>query len=518
MKKYTLFVLTLAFFAPVKAAPGDLDPGFDTDGKVTTVVQAGAYSRSADIAVQPDGKLIVAGTSAFLFNYFCLVRYHPTGALDTSFDGDGIVLMSLASSNPNRDQLNAAAVQPDGKILIAGTYGGQFGDEFLVVRYNSDGSLDPGFDQDGIARANFAGESAGIRAIKIQPDGKILAAGTVGFPKRVALARFNPDGTPDTGFGTNGKAVYPLFGSPYSTDIFDLALAADGGFVAAGSTVHIIQGDYSAVVAVFNPDGSLNTNFDGDGAAIVVNQTTDDFFFGVAIQPNNKIVAAGSIETYNSLDYHALVARFNPDGSLDPGFDGDGLVVTAAGPFANSGLVDLAIQNNGKIVGLGGFYGDFLLARYNPDGTLDDSLFGSGGIVSTDFSNSGDFPARLLIQPDGQIVAAGYTSMQGSYTEEFAVARYDGDPVVPTAANVSIAGRALNGRSGIGRVAVSLTDASGGVRTALTNSFGNYRFDEVPAGQTYVVAVSHRKYVFSPESRVLTVSEALENVDFSAGK
>jgi uncharacterized delta-60 repeat protein len=125
MKKYTLFVLTLAFFAPVKAAPGDLDPGFDTDGKVTTVVQAGAYSRSADIAVQPDGKLIVAGTSAFLFNYFCLVRYHPTGALDTSFDGDGIVLMSLASSNPNRDQLNAAAVQPDGKILIAGTYGGR---------------------------------------------------------------------------------------------------------------------------------------------------------------------------------------------------------------------------------------------------------------------------------------------------------------------------------------------------------------------------------------------------------
>ncbi len=518
-KIFLIGAVILSFFGSNDAAPGDLDSSFNTDGKVTTVVENNSYSRSSDIAIQPDGKLIVVGISQVLFRYVCLVRYNPDGSPDLSFDGDGIVITPLAGSYDGRNMIASVAIQTDGKILVGGTFGSQSGDDFVIIRYNADGSLDTSFDTDGFVRTDFAGDTDRLTGLKIQPDGKILAAGNTAFPKRIALARYNPDGSLDNTFDADGKVDFPLFSSIHSTTINDVALLSNGGIVIVGSTVDFFQGDYSPVVVCLNPNGSLNTNFDGDGSAVIANLATDDIFYGVAIQPNNKIVAVGVIETRGMLDYRALVVRYNPDGTLDPSFNGDGIVITADGPFATSGLVDVAIQSNGKIVAFGGFYGDFLLARYNPDGTLDNSLFGNGGIVATDFSNnSGDFPSRLLIQPDGKIVAAGYTSIQNSFTEEFAVARYLGDPVAPTSANVSISGQVLSGKSGINRVTVSLTDSSGVIRTAATNSFGNYSFDEVPAGQIYVISVVHKKYVFNTESQILNVSEDLSGIDFTANE
>jgi len=209
-------------------------------------------------------------------------------------------------------------------------------------------------------------------------------------------------------------------------------------------------------------------------------------------------------------------------GDLDTSFDTDSKVTTVVEANSYSRSADIAIQPDGKMVVVGisqVLFRYICLVRYNPNGSLDNSLFGNGGIVSTDFSNSGDVPSRLLIQPDGKIVAAGYTSAQNSFTEEFAVARYLGDLAPPAAANVSISGQVLSSnKQGISRVSVALTDSNGNARTAATNSFGNYNFDEVPAGQTYVVSVNHKKYVFSPDSQVLNVSEDLSGIDFTAGE
>lgn len=296
------------------------------------------------------------------------------------------------------------AIQSDGKILVAGTFGSQTGDNFVVVRYNSNGSLDTNFDGDGIVRTVFVnGDHAGISGLKIQPDGKILVAGNTGFPKRVALARYNPNGSLDTTFDTDGKVDFPLFNN--STNIYDVAIQPNGGIVVVGSTLNFSDQNHSPAVVCLNSNGSLNTSFDGDGIAVILNQATDDIFYGVAVQPNNKIVAAG------------------------------------------------------------------------------------------------------------------YTSMQNSFSEEFAVARYLGDLAPPTAANVSISGQVLSSNNqGISRVSVSLTDSSGNIRTATTNSFGNYRFEAIPTGQTYVVSVNHKKYVFSPASQILKVSEDLTSINFTANE
>jgi uncharacterized delta-60 repeat protein len=174
----------------------------------------------------------------------------------------------------------------------------------------------------------------------------------------------------------------------------------------------------------------------------------------------------------------------------------------------------VAIQANGKIVAAGGS-GDFYIVRFNADGSLDDSLWGTGGILITDFGG-GETSYAVEIQPDGKIVAAGvYQNTTGG--ARFAVARFLGDPLSPTAANVSVSGRIRNANgTGAGKIRVSLTDLNGNSRTAITNPFGYYKFDEIPAGETYVVSVIHKKYVFTPNTRILNVSEDVSEVNFTA--
>ena len=438
-----LFLLLLALPVPLfsrsaLAAPGDLDPTFGSGGLVTTSI--GDDSTGYATALQSDGKVLVAGTAIIGSSYdFALARYQSNGSLDTSFGSGGKVTTDFAGGT---DWAHAVALQPDGKIVAAGWAVNSSGNgNFALARYNSNGSLDTTFDGDGKVTTDFAGDDDQIYAMALQPDGKIVVAGyatlTGGHPD-FGVARYNSDGSLDNTFDTDGK-VTTNFGDADSA--YALALQPDGKIVVAGSNGNWVESvRYSDFTLVrYNSDGSLDTTFDTDGKV-----TTDfgayDAVTALALQPDGKIIAAGLAKDTTLSDYHFALARYNSDGSLDTDFDTDGMVTTdiAGGDDEIHGI---ALQSDGKIVAAGEAGGDFVLARYNSAGGLDTS-FSSDGLVTTDILGSGDYGYAVVLQSDGRIVVAG-NALDGSRWD-FALARYNAAESVPASTNADLSGLVLS--------------------------------------------------------------------------
>jgi len=387
-----------------------LDPTFDTDGKLTTVVNGGNEQAKA-MVVQPDGKIVVVGYSGSTDSDFAVVRYNTDGALDTTFDTDGMVTTPFG---PDNDQAKAVAIQTDGKIVVAGWAGNQLTGQLdlAVARYNTEGSLDTTFDGDGkvitVIGAAFT-YSVGS-AMVIQPDGKIVVAGYSGSDPNYdyAVVRYNTNGSLDTTFDADGKVTTDFNGSDRAHAV---ALQPDGKIVITGDNQ---SGDFGLVR--YNANGSLDTTFDGDGKVTVSVSAGSDVAYSLAVQPDGKIVAAGPADGDFGL------ARLNTNGSPDTAFDSDGVVTTDFGGFDWASSV--AILPDGKIVAGGYGNGDFAVARYNNDGSLD-TTFDGDGKVSTTILSSTDWINAIAIQPDGKIVAAGYADNGTGGTEnDFAVARF----------------------------------------------------------------------------------------------
>ena len=453
----TSYDIALARYTP----DGSLDTSFGTDGKVLTDI-AGGYDQGKAVAVGAGGEILVAGYTVNTTGDFALVQYTSSGSLDVTFSEDGVQLTQFGGS---LDWGRAVAVQPDGKVIMAGSYypggtialarfnpdgsldtnfdldgkvsayiswgstydliiqadgkivaAGHSGGDFALARFYSDGSLDTGFDFDGIVTTDFTGNSDAGYAIAVQSDGKILVAGvTYGATTDFALARYNPDGSLDTSFSEDGMLVTD-FASGSDTGL-EIALQVDGKIIVAGYTSGATA-DFA--LARYNPDGSLDTGFDGDGMLVTDIDGGDDYGQAIALQLDGKIVVAGY--TYGTTSDFAL-ARYNPDGSLDTSFNGDGMLVTdfaGADDFAYA----VALQPNGKIVVAGCAKGatiDFALARYHPDGSLD-TTFASVGKLVTDYLGSYDYGQAIALLPDGKIIVAGYAS--NGVDADFALVRY----------------------------------------------------------------------------------------------
>jgi len=386
-----------------------LDSDFDHDGRVTTDFSGGEDFAYA-VAVQPDGKIIVAGYADSVD--FGIARYNPDGSLDTTFGGDGRVTTDISG---DIDHGSGVALQPDGKILLAGRayLGGDC--DFALVRYNTDGSLDMSFSGDGKVTTDFSGNLDFGYAIVVQPDGKIAFAGsTMDDSYDFALARYNPNGSLDTSFSGDGK-VNTNF-SIYSADnAYGIILQPDGKLVVAGGTG---LGNSNFALARYNPDGSLDTTFNSDGLVTTDFFGHNDYAYGVVQQSDGKIVAAGYAATSMGSDY-ALV-RYNQNGSLDTTFGSNGLVTTDFyGLNGDFGKAVLLMPDN-KIVVAGNSGNNFALARYKPDGNLD-TAFDTDGKVITDFGGF-DIGTSVTLQLDGKIIVAGYVSIDATY--DFGVARY----------------------------------------------------------------------------------------------
>lgn len=408
--------LSATLCAVALAAPGDLDSTFSADGKVTTNFTRGA-DFADDVALQADGKIVAAGRASGRggFGTFALVRYNPDGTLDTTFSGDG---KRTTNFTRGEDSAFGVAIQADGKIVSVGEAGGA-GGRFALARYNTDGTLDTSFGGDGKVTTNFTRREDLAIGVAIRADGRIVAAGTANF-FRFALARYNTNGTLDTTFGGDGKVTTNFRNG---VDVAaGVGLQADGKIVAGGSASGF--GRFSRfAMARYNTNGSLDASFSGDGKVTTDFARGDDIADAVAIQPDGRIVAAG---TANFLRF--ALARYNANGTLDTTFGGDGKLTTN---FTRGGDVarDVALQADGKIVAAGdaGFFGGFrarfALARYNPTGARD-TTFSGDGKVTTSFSKGFDSAAGVAIQADGNIVAAGRAGGSGG---RFALTRFLGN-------------------------------------------------------------------------------------------
>ncbi len=384
------------------SSENDAPTFINSDGKVTTDFGSSDYGNS--VTVQADGKILLAGSSD---GDFAAVRYNSDGSLDTTFGSDGIVTTDFGGS----DYSSSITVQPDSKILLAGLGNGNF----VLARYNSDGSLDTSFDYDG-KLATDLGEYDYGHSIALQPDGKILV---VGSNDNFTLARYKSDGTLDTSFGYDGKLTIDFGGGDHGNNV---TVQADGKILVAGRSYDFLP-DFA--LARYRSDGSLDTSFGYDGKL-----TTDfglvDYAYIVAIQPDGKILVGGntSMGSSSGHSYSAFVlARYNSDGSLDTSFDYDGKLTTDFGG-------NVTVQTDGKILvadtSAQVINSDFPVARYNSNGSLDTS-FNYDGKLATDFGNS------IAVQPDGKILVAG-TSAQG-INSNFAVARYNSDGSLDTRFN-----------------------------------------------------------------------------------
>ncbi|MFE5482472.1 calcium-binding protein [Streptomyces sp. NPDC056527] len=398
------------------AAPGDLDPTFSGDGKVIT--DTAAIEDSRDVVIQPDGKIVTLGIG-FDFdgpNDFILVRYNPDGTLDTTFGGgDGIVHTDFGGSTD--DEAHALTLAGPGKIVAVGRSDTADGGrpQLAAARYNADGSLDTTFDGDGKVVTSFGGTVPTIgNAVLMGTDDNILIGGSYGGDAMVT--RLTASGGLDVfGDDNSGKAVFPFAGGDsaiHSLAVYGGETIIAGGSSPAGFGLVRLYMEFGGRDATFGDNGQVSTPF---GNAVE----------GVELAAGGKIVAAGSHGTGVSTQF--AVARYDGNGDLDPTFAGDGTVTTGFGGNGATGH-DMALQDDDKIVVAGVANGDFALARFTTAGTLDSDFGGGDGRVTTDFEGNWDEGRAVALQTDGRIVVAGNGS------DNHAVARYSvtGTPVPPT--------------------------------------------------------------------------------------
>lgn len=324
------------------------------------------------------------------------------GALDTSFGTGGKVITTFG---PGTDPANAVAVQPDGRLVVAGAKQSDTGSDFALARYRANGRLDRSFGAGGKVVTSVGPEDDGTRALALQPDGKIVVAGF--RDPDFALARYKRNGKLDRSFGRRGKTTTAI-GSQSSA--YALALQPDGKAVAAGYSYNGTEFDFALVR--YRRNGKLDRSFGVGGKVTTALDPSYRFNIaeGVAVQPDGKIVAVGV--TSQPPDFtHFAVVRYNPNGSLDMRFGAGGKIITKFGtPFDTAHAV--ALQRNGKIVVAGDTSsltnGDFAIVRYNRDGTLDMS-FGTEGKTTTSFGPSDDVANAVALQLNGRIVVAGWS-------------------------------------------------------------------------------------------------------------
>jgi uncharacterized delta-60 repeat protein len=399
----SLAFVTAALPGAAVAASGDLDPTFGSGGKVTT--DFGGSDGAQAVAIQTDGRIVAAGLGGS--GDFALGRYNAGGSLDPTFGSGGMMTTDFGGF----DAASAVAIQTDGRIVAAGRSGSG---GFALGRYNAGGSLDPTFGSGGKVTTDFGGVDSAL-GVALPSNGKIVAVGGGGSGVDFVVARYNADGSLDSTFGSGGMVTTDFGGFEAATAV---AIQVDGKIVATGST---FSGGFQQFALVrYNADGSLDTSFGSSG------KVTTDFGLGsgfggaLAIQSDGKIVAAGRAGS----DF--VLARYNGEGSPDASFGSGGKVTTDFGGVLFDAAFGVALQSNGKIVAAGSAFSppsaDFALARYNADGSLDPT-FGSGGKVTTDFGGF-DVAFGVALQADGNIVAAG----QGGSSFDFALARYLGEP------------------------------------------------------------------------------------------
>jgi len=430
---------------PNARSSGILDATFNASGVNTSGVLSFQFSTNSvatatlkAVAIQSDGKILTVGgaNDRVALGGFALARIKQDGNLDNSFGGIGKVFTMVGNTYNGFGVANAVAIQPDGKIVVAGDY-------FAVIRYNIDGSIDGTFNEVNVASSNVIDYNLpdnfpnlySAKSIAIQSDGKIIVVGTDGRINAGIVMRFNADGTPDLTFGSSGQLVTVL------NQANSVAIQSDDKILVAGSA-SLGGVNTGFAIARYNKDGSLDTTFNGTTGTLVTAlgsylrsnpesmlgqiTATTSTVYTIAIQSDGKIVAGGEAympdpdTTSNGFGNYNTLARFNDDGSLDTSFNTTGKLISV-GAFHTS-VRSIAIQSDNKIVsvGLTNEYSDcYTPMRYNADGSLDKTFNKSTNRTYVEMLTGA---SSVAIQSDGNIVVA-YTPELG-WLNTFNIGRY----------------------------------------------------------------------------------------------
>jgi uncharacterized delta-60 repeat protein len=449
-----IFVAAVALLAMTSAAaravPGDLDPSFADGGRFTNDFEDTSASATA-VAVQPDGKILLAGSA---YGDFTVLRLQPDGSLDRHFGHHGVAIIDFGHPRISCQldypcgargfsDASGVAVQPDGRIVVGGTAYVKTTDfDFAAARLTPRGKLDKTFSGNGKATVDAGEEYDQAADMALQPDGRIVLAGRQGdentTSNAMALARLTLGGRADRSFGHDGVVVSAFVSTAQDDRANALALQPDGKIVAAGQAY--LPDGYEPIVARFTADGSPDPTFGGEGHTIVKFPGEDDAFYAVGLQSTGAIVLSGI--AYVDGPKSLAVARVTPDGGLDASFGQQGrelLGYADRDELAYSEASDLAVAGDDRIV-LGtfsnhgdvdqdvGFDQDVGVFRLIPDGSLDRD-FGNSGRQEAGLRPDVGQSVGLALQPDGATVLATGTCAQKQQfcnRYQFAAARFAG--------------------------------------------------------------------------------------------
>lgn len=386
---------------------GDLDHTFGRNGSWWLTPVA---SISNDVAIEADGSVVTAGSAAGMGGRILVTRTDAAGRPDCCIGSveEGVLRLNLTSGD---DWAEAVAIQPDGKIVLAGHIGGS-SDSMVVVRLKPDGARDTTFSGDGVATIDFGRGLDVAVDLALRPDGRMVVAGIAGGgnSRRIGVARLTANGSPDLTFSGDGKVATDLGGNGEFG--FGVAVQPDGRVVVAG-----VKSPQDAVVLRYKANGRLDPTFSGDGIKPIAFTAHGSAATGIAVADDGDIVVSG---TDLSGGGRFAVARLDGTGRFDRTFASDGTLVVDAGPGWDEAW-DVELQPDGRIV-LGGDTGSgnsFAVIRVLADGTLDPAFSGDGR-ASYNLVTGGELAIGLALQPDGRAVLAG---LQYASTPHTLVAR-----------------------------------------------------------------------------------------------
>ncbi|MCB0748645.1 MAG: hypothetical protein KDC90_14385, partial [Ignavibacteriae bacterium] len=396
-------------------ANGSLDVTFGINGIVITKVgkKSGGFN---SIAIQDDGKIVACGYTFTSKTECVIVRYNTNGSLDNTFGFNGITLLNDVSDSDKG--AISIAIQNDKKIVVSGSFINGSDYDFMLARLNSNGELDNLFGSNGIVSEKIETYNERAKSISIQKDGKIIVVGTIFFTSNklsIVMERYNPNGTLDKTFGTNGYVISNI--GSLNIQAESVALQSDEKIVVAGLSD---SGNPSSFITIrYNSNGTIDNTFGVNGSTISSFENLRTVAYSIAMQNDGKIISAGYINSISN-DYNFIIIRYDSNGKLDDSFGTSGISIV---PIATSSELaySVSIQSDGKIIAAG--YSQYAattsaaLVRLKSNGEMDDS-FGTNGFITTKVRPSNCAALSSVIQNDGKIVAAGYSN------NEFAIARY----------------------------------------------------------------------------------------------
>lgn len=394
--------------AAVSAASLDTYSFASPTGKaVSTLAGYPGNAKANGVAIQSDGRIFVGGQGPTVDTDYFLARFLATGVKDNTFSGDGVEAQNFGGPT---DDIAAVTVDSNGKSVVVGNQAVGSG-AMIIARNNVAGGFDATFGGYAIVSTGLPHTGLSGTAVALQSDGKVVAVGTngTGATQKMAIVRLRSNGAFDTDFAVDGRDAYGTSATGVN-QAYAVALQSDGKIVLGGAMGTVSSGYDFGVIRVLS-NGTIDTSFSTDGGASVsvAAGAGDDIGYGIAMTAESKIIQGGRCGT------SACLVRWNSDGTLDTTFATAGKSVVDLGG-GDSTIRAIAIQTNSRIVGAGSAnaIGDWAFARWTRDGALDTS-FNNTGIYVVNINGTYEQANSIALQPDGKIVAAGFSGTVANY-------------------------------------------------------------------------------------------------------